>query len=169
MVQRESKETTEARSMNKIFAYNQETGVITWLVTKSSHGPAGSVAGTINKDGYRRVRVDGKRYMAHRLAWFLVRGEWPRGQLDHINGSRDDNRIVNLREVTVSQNQTNARRHRDSKAPYKGITFSCGKWVAQISIDGRQRSLGRFETPEAAHARYCEAAQEAFGEFWRPA
>jgi HNH endonuclease len=153
----------------EVIDYNPLTGVLTWRVCLSSRRHPGAVAGTIDHNEYRRVRIDRKKYLAHRLAWLLTTGEWPRDQLDHINGDRDDNRIANLREVSQSQNQCNARQRRTSKAPYKGVSLHrSGKWAAQGGFAGSKRHLGLFDTPEAAHARYREVAQKAFGAFWRP-
>src|SRR6516164_8572552 len=144
--------------LRKLLAYDATTGVFTWRVgrARTRHG---TVAGTLEHDGYRRIRIDRRAYHSHRLAWFYVHGKWPKDQIDHINGNRDDNCIANLREASRSQNLANARHHRRSKAPYKGITLLRGKWVAQISIYGRKRYLGYFDTPEAAHTAYCKAAQ----------
>lgn len=120
-----------------------------------------------NALGYVQIMIDRKVYSGHRLAWLYVYGEWPRGQIDHVNGIRNDNRIANLRESSQAQNCGNVTRHQDNKSGYKGV-FKCrGKWQAQVCRDGVKRHLGTFETPEAAHAAYCDAAKQVFGEFAR--
>jgi hypothetical protein len=123
----------------------------------------------MNMSGYWHVGVDGDEYKAHRLAWLFVHGEWPAGRLDHENGDTADNRIANLRPVTHSQNIANSRLRRDSTSGFKGVSFytSAGKWGANINKDGRRHYLGLFNTPEEAHAAYCEAACELHGEFAR--
>lgn len=70
----------------------------------------GDIAGTDNGDGYMKIRVAGKSYKAHRLAWLYVMGRWPKNDIDHINGVRCDNRIINLREATRAENKQNTRK-----------------------------------------------------------
>jgi hypothetical protein len=149
----------------ELLSYDPETGVFSWLVTRRFR--AGTIAGSISWNGYRFIAISGRRFPAHRLAWLFVNGRWPIGQIDHVNGCRDDNRITNLREASWSQNQANSRKHRDSKSPYKGVRPHGEKWASNICVDGCRQYLGLFDTAEEAHARYCEAAQDCFGEFWR--
>src|SRR3546814_8274071 len=83
-------------------------------------------------------------------------GKWPRGEVDHRNGARDDNRWCNLRKATKAQNQANARRRRDNTSGVKGVTWNKArkKWVAQIQAGGKRMSLGGFPTIEAAANDY---------------
>lgn len=93
--------------------------------------------------------------MAHRLAWLYVHGEWPSKHLDHLNGNRTDNRIENLRQVSVAENAENTRRpHRDNKSGYLGVCKKRGKWLAVIQIKGKYTRIGLFDTPEMAHEAY---------------
>jgi hypothetical protein len=89
-----------------LLKYNPDTGVITWATT-SRHVNAGDVAGYVCPRGYRYISVGGKKQSAHRLAWFLSYGVWPEDQVDHINGDKTDNRLVNLRSATKAQNNRN--------------------------------------------------------------
>lgn len=93
--------------------------------------------------------------------------DFDKRQVDHINGNRLDNRRSNLRLVLQSENKLNVRRHRDNKSGFKGVSLHrpTGKWIAFIMARGKHKYLGLFQTPEAAHARYCEAADELHGEF----
>jgi len=117
---------------------------------------------------YFRMMVDGQQYPNHHLAWLWVHGELPKGQLDHINGDRLDNRIANLREASQTENMGNCIKHRDNKSGYKGVFPLRGKrWQAQVCRNGVKHHLGTFETPEEAHAAYCDAASKVFGEFAR--
>ena len=139
--------------------YNPDTGVFIWKVSRSSV-KAGSVAGTIDGDGYRMIGFVRRRLGSHRIAWVISTGAWPIDQVDHINGIRDDNRIVNLREATDHQNQQNRRRaQRNSKSGFLGVCFhkDVGKWQAQIKIDGKNKYLGLYATPELAHSAYLVA------------
>src|SRR3990167_3120706 len=102
--------------LKELLSYNPNTGEFTRLVATGIHGcnKAGVVVGCLSDhptQGYILIRVnnDGILYRAHRLAWLYVYGFWPPADIDHINGNRSDNRIVNLRSVTRSQNLQNMR------------------------------------------------------------
>lgn len=104
--------------------------------------------------------------------------------IDHINGDRADNRRSNLRSATNGQNRANSKLNCNNKSGFKGVHLqkkrptTPGKkppknrmgdrWVAQINVEGKKLFLGRFNTPEGAHAAYTEAAKKHFGEFARP-
>ncbi len=122
---------------------------------------AGAAVGTaIRPDGYIRFQVDGRSYMAHRLAWLYVHGSWPAFEIDHRDGNRANNRIGNLRDVTRTQNNRNRQRVRlDSESGLIGAFKVRGynRWKARIRINGRQVSLGCFGSAEAAHQAYCAA------------
>lgn len=130
---------------------------------------ANRAAGYIGGHGYIYICVFSQCFPAHRIAWLLVYGEWPTDQIDHINGDRKDNRISNLRLATNAQNAANSRRRAHNTSGFKGAFFHKrrNRWMAQIGVNGRQFHLGYFDTPEAAHAAYCEAAREHYGEFAR--
>jgi len=123
----------------------------------------------IRRDGYRLVSVDGQQYSAHRLAWRLMRGQWPSMQVDHANMDRADNRWGNLREATKAENQANVPRRRTNKSGLKGVSWhkQIRKWVGYLQVSGKNRNLGTFNCPAAAHFAYVVAAEKAFGEFAR--
>jgi len=116
----------------------------------------GSV-GTIQKKGYRSIYLCGGFYKAHRLAWLYVYGEWPKDQIDHINGNRDDNRIDNLREVCNAENAKN-RRSPQGNNPFLGVTKKKWRdqfrWCARIMIDGKSKHIGYFKSAEDARDAY---------------
>ena len=93
-------------SIRDVLDYDPETGVLTWKVNHR-RVRAGSIAGWLDSSGYRYVGVEGSKFKAHRIAWFLYHGEQPPEMIDHINRDRADNRIANLRSVTRSQNMLN--------------------------------------------------------------
>lgn len=122
---------------------------------------AGKVAGAINNLGYRLIRVDNRLYRAHRLAWLYVHGEWPAGEIDHINGKRDDNRIENLRDVTVSVNQQNRKRAAaNGSTGLLGVSTAKARYRAAIALDGASFYLGSFDTAEEAHEAYLAAKRK---------
>jgi hypothetical protein len=150
-----------AERLRQLFKYDPETGLFE---------RAGRLRNGTNTVGYVQFMIDGEMQLGHRMAWLYVHGSLP-NQIDHINGVRHDNRICNLRESSQAQNCGNVRRHRDNKSGFKGVIRSSDgkRWAAQICKDGLRRHLGTFDTPEDAHAAYCEAAKAAFGEFARAA
>jgi hypothetical protein len=161
-----------AERLRDLLDYDPETGVFLWK--KDGRGRTmrvGSVAGTMHSTGYTQINFGGEMWLAHRLAWLHVFGEWPREQIDHINGNRADNRIINLREATLSQNAANRKCRDDNASGFKGVSLnkSLGKWNAGIKVNGNMIRLGVFETPEQAHAAYCAAADKLHGEFARVA
>jgi hypothetical protein len=112
------------------------------------------------------IKLYGVEYVAHRLAWFYFFGVWPESELDHVNRIRDDNRLENLREATPSQNNKNTVLKNSSG--FRGATKYFNKWQSQIVVNGKKLYLGLYDTPEKAHAAYCEAAQKHHGQFWNP-
>lgn len=147
--------------------YDPATGVFTRLVG-GRNTKVGDVAGSINpSNGYNYIRVMGTRFSAHRLAWLYVHGDWPSGEVDHINGVRHDNRILNLRDVDKSLNMRNQRYgHIGSASGYLGVRKSShtkGKWLAEITAHKKRHHLGVFDTPEAAHMAYISAKRHLHG------
>jgi hypothetical protein len=165
--------TLTAERLRAVFAYSPTAGTLTRLVSNGRRWKVGSVAGTTHPLGYRLVTVDGITYPAHRLAWLHAYGEWPPDgmDIDHVNGDRSDNRLRNLRVATRTQNNANARRRVDDASGFKGVYLcrASGKWIASIRKAGKLTYLGRYQTPEEAHAAYLGAASRVFGEFARAA
>ena len=140
----------------KLLEYNPSTGDFLW---KRSRGTAfaGNVAGTLNTHGYKVIKIANKSYKAHRLAWLYCFQEWPQNMIDHINGDRNDNRLDNLREATQGQNMQNQSKPQSrNKSGCLGVHWCIRdhKWIAKIGFDGRQKFIGRFDTPELAHQAY---------------
>ncbi len=157
-----------------IFAMDPETGGLTWKVERRvGRGKgrlmriAGDPAGFMGSNGYQMISVGRERFPAHRIVWLIVHGDWPGGEIDHINGVRDDNRPCNLRVATGNQNRANTPSR--AKSGLKGVTRpkQTTRYVAQITVDGKNCYLGCFKTAEDAHAAYSVAARAAFGEFAR--
>jgi len=148
--------------------YNPETGVFIWKIDPAYYIKKGSIAGgLISTTGYRKIIIDKKMYLAHRLAWLYVTGEQPPSQIDHINRIVDDNRFSNLRACTYSQNGANRRIQSNNKSGYKGVDRNRGKWRARGKKDGKVYHLGLFDTVEEACSAYRDFAVFAHGEFAR--
>lgn len=156
-------DATEAR---RLLDYNSETGEFFWRVKRGKMLP-GSIAGGLNKKGYWVIRIDFILYYGHRLAWLIMKGEWPSVQIDHENEIKSDNIWTNLREATNQQNKGNVTSYSNNTSGFKGVSFdkSRNKYEASISINCKKKHLGRFDTPELASAAYAEAAKIHFGEF----
>jgi hypothetical protein len=157
---------TRAR-LEELLTYVRKTGVFYWRKKHGGGGP-GIEAGTADADGYIRISIDRRPYMAHRLAWLYVHGEHPIGTIDHRNGTRHDNRIVNLRPCRGPENHWN-RRSRPNSTGFKGVRrVASGKFVARIKWYGTAFHIGTYSTAEEAARNYDCHAYVLFGDFARP-
>ena len=136
-----------------ILNYNEITGIFTWENRPSNRIQLKQIAGCEQKIGYITIQINKKHYKAHRLAWLYVYGEWPKNQIDHINGIRNDNRIENLRDVSVRENSSNGVEHRNNKLIGAYITKD-KKWKSQIQINKKLIYLGIYNTELEAHNAY---------------
>lgn len=110
--------------LKEVLSYSPKTGLFTWLVDRRSY-KAGDIAGRsriINGVCYQIITLKGYPYEAHRLAWLYMTGEWP-NIIDHINGNGSDNQWANLRNVSRTDNQRNAKLHKNNKWGLPGIFF----------------------------------------------
>lgn len=157
-----SKTDLTAERLREVLAYDPETGIFRWKVSRPNGVKPGNIAGTSHKDGYRYIKVLGSNWKAHRLAWLYVYGEWPKDVIDHINGESSDNRIANLRDVDRVVNAQNQRRaHKSNKSTgLIGAAKNWGQFRAGIRIGGKMKHLGNFKTPEEAHQAYLTAKRE---------
>lgn len=153
--------------LKQLLIYNPETGEFRNRIMRAPNAARDSVAGGIRIGGYERISIWGRRYYSHRLAWLYVYGQWPVGEIDHINGIRNDNRICNLRVASRAQNLQNQKIRDVNKSGYKGVSWSKARkrWVAAIQVNRRKITLGRFRCIEEARLAYEAAAREHFGEF----
>lgn len=155
--------------MAKHLSYDPETGLLTWVRERNGKSGTGQVAGCVAHNGYIRIHLWYRRYHAHRIAWLLMTGAWPKEQIDHINRNRADNRFVNLREATAFQNSCNKARKEVQgvyRFPDKARKFP---YRAMIQVKGKRYYLGYFATREEARAAYQAAVELHHGEFARMA
>lgn len=158
------------------FAYDPETGLLTWKTRPREHFSsstgygnfksryAGKPAGTLHNSGYLQVGVTPGNYLAHRICWAVYYGKWPTLDIDHINGIRTDNRIINLRDVSRQTNMRNAAKCSRNTSSGNGVTWSkhSEKWQAQVTMQGKNHYLGLFDDiADAVSAR--QRANEQFG------
>lgn len=138
-----------------ILNYDPETGIFTWKKPYGTRVKAGSVAGTLAANGYIRIKINGSKFQAHRLAMLYVHGTLPPADTDHINRLKSDNRIANLREATRSENKKNSPANKNSISGCKGVSQrSSGKWRAIYWDGARNINLGTFEKLEDADKAY---------------
>jgi hypothetical protein len=142
--------------LKEVLHYEPETGVFTWIVSTGRRVKAGGIAGcTANERGAYVIGVDGRNYLAHRLAHFYVVGRWPEGGLDHIDRNPSNNRIRNLRCVSNSENCQNKDKPSNNTSGYLGVCWckAVQKWQAKIGMPiKRTLWLGNFDTIEEAVA-----------------
>ena len=119
--------------------------------------PARPAKGTDHGDGYLRIQVGGKRFQEHRVIFILTynRPIRERHQIDHRYGNKSDNRIENLRELTLRENNQNRKEHR--KGHLLGTTKARNGWKAQINVNGKMYNLGLYDTELEAHLAYMAA------------
>ena len=132
------------QELRERLGYDSETGVFIWLTKVAKRVSIGDVAGSRDTDGYIRIKINGKKYSAHRLAWFHVHGYFPEHEIDHMNGVRDDNRLNNLREVTRVCNMQNKKKYTNNASGFNGVNWDKGanRWRAKIMIRGKRLHLG---------------------------
>ena len=150
--------------LRALLSYDPSTGDFTWLVNRRGPVKAGDIAGSRQNMGYHSIKLDGIPYLAHRLAWFFIRGAWPESDIDHVNGIRTDNRIENLRMITRSENLQNQRGPKSNNTSgFLGVSWDKHgrKWVAQITILGKQTYIGSFPTPSLAHEAYLSVKRQS--------
>lgn len=150
--QKEPNKALTREQLCAIFEINPETGVIRRIDGKPEIVP--------HQGGYLRWSIFGERYLAHRLMWLYVHGEFPDCYIDHINRDTSDNRISNLRLASRSENKQNQRTYKNNTSGHRGVRFKPdqGKWQAVIGHEGKRFSLGSFLHFDDAVAAYRSAS-----------
>ncbi len=176
-----------AAFLRECLSYDPDTGELRWLVRPERHFVdkpnrkkshvcalwngrfAGNAAGSITLMGYLEIGIDGERYLAHRLIWAWMTGQWPRDEIDHVDLNRMNNAFSNLRAATSSENKSNRRKQSNNTSGFKGVSWykAGAKWRADIMKDGRYKFLGYFAEKSEAVDRYNQAAKKLHGQFAR--
>jgi hypothetical protein len=160
-----------ADMVREALSYDLDSGVFRWAKRINKKTVPGRVAGYRPDGGYAQIRIAGKLYKAHRLAWLWMTGEWPSGEVDHKDRDRSNNRWLNLRLASPSENKCNIGKLSNNSTGYKGVCFqpraTHRPYTAEIRFKGVRRYLGSFRTAEEAHAAYRRAAEQQHGEFAR--
>lgn len=165
--------------LRECFSYDPDSGVIRWRYRPRSHFGndhrhrqwnsrlAGRIAGRPNTFGHHMVTISWEVHYVHRIIWKIVTGSEP-PELDHANRQPGDNRWLNLRIASRRNNTQNRKTRHESQTGMKGVKFDkrSRRYGASICTNGKRKWLGAYADPESAHAAYCAAAMEHFGEFW---
>lgn len=153
----------EIGCLREAVSYDPNSGLFTWAKPRSKVRVGGTL-GYKRVGGYIHIKFNGISILGHVLAWFYVHGKPPDGEIDHLNHNRSDNRICNLRDVPTKENAKNRKRYANNRTGHTGVFFDkeCGKYKANINVDGRLKHLGTFSAiADAITARRW--AEDAYG------
>ncbi len=155
--------------LKEILHYDKDTGVFTWLVANSRRVEIGDVAGCVVKKqcgkSYIKIRINGKLSSAHRLAVLYVLGRFPYIEVDHLDGCGTNNKWINLREVSMAENQKNRRLHSNNSSGVCGVFWDKGmlKWKALIKSNNKSIYIGRYKNlSDAINARKSAEIEHGF-------
>lgn len=171
-----------ADELRQLFVYDPETGVLRWQARAPSYYAhltdskanasakafnrkrAGKEAGGFSPAGYRLAYAQGRLIPSHRVAWCMYYGDWPAGQIDHIDGDRANNRINNLRVVTIAVNLRNREYKPRGRSGVVGVYWHkrSRKWQARLYLKDRAPYFGNYDTVEEAE-RAITIARKALG------
>jgi hypothetical protein len=159
-----TKHALDIALVKKLWRYEPDTGLLYWTdapeVYPSKRGKQAFTS--VGNHRYGQTNYHGTVVLAHRIAWVLVHGHWPE-QIDHINGVRTDNRLINLRNVNASENRRNAQKASNNKSGFNGVSWDRvnEKWVVRIkTLGGKYANLGRFESIQNAINTRISASEE---------
>ena len=152
------------RRIQELISYDPKSGGFVWKadVGRWNRIKAGTSAGSLSH-GYVIIRLNGVHYPAHRIAWLLVHGVWPTEEIDHINGDRADNRLLNIRDVPKKWNGHNrqcANKDNTSCGLLGSTRNGKSGWMAQITVNGKRIYLGTFSRADIAHHVYLAAKRQ---------
>lgn len=148
-----------AARLRELFRYFPEAGLFmrTKATGRSIRQQPGFVPSSIGGSGYPVIKIDGKLYSCHRLAWLYAHGGWPKFEIDHINGDIKDYRLCNLRDITHAENLQNVRKPRaDNKSGRLGVSWcrQTKSWSAHLNAQGVHYARTGFADVDKAHAAY---------------
>lgn len=169
--------------LRKYLRYEPDTGMLFWKTRTPSDFPAESkrapdaacrswntkwagrpALSYIDAYGYFGGRFFRRAMKAHRVAYAIYHGEWPKGDVDHINGDRRDNRIENLRDCNRSQNLSNSRKARGASS-YRGVSRSGNRWAVWCSKNNKSVYGGKFDDEIDAALAFDSLATRLHGEY----
>ena len=153
--------------LRQLLDYDPLTGVLTWRPRPFPDNGwnaryAGKPAGCLHSTGYIKVAIDHTPYWSQRVIWKWVHGTEPR-EVDHDNGVRDDNRLVNLNASSRGGNMRNCKRREDNTSGTTGVHWCrrSQRWVAEINAGGHRSSHRFISFNDAVDAR--KKAEQTLG------
>jgi hypothetical protein len=151
-----------AEELRERLLYEPDTGEWLWLRSPRG-GQAGKPAGWIDAYGYKRIKIDGQTYIAARLSFLYMTGEWPKDEVDHIDRDPGNDKWENLREANRSENNSNRRAFLNNTSGHKGVYLHSqnSKYVAQVG----KVYIGSFDTQQEAIEARNEFVEAHQGEF----
>lgn len=159
--------------LRELLSYDPETGIVRWKVRASTKRMPGDEAGCAyshHGNRYRKIGIGRLgSFETHRAAWAMTYGQWPDGEIDHINGDGLDNRLCNLRLTDRRQNRCNSKKPVTNTSGYKGVSWCKRKkrWHVAIKRNYKNYNIGYFDDVHEAGAAYQRAALRLHGEFAR--
>jgi len=148
-------ELITSERLNELLSIVPQKGIFIWRSNAGGKGKKDKKAGTLMANGYLKIGIDNKEYLAHRLMWLFVHGEFPKTNIDHIDRCRSNNCILNLRLATPKQNAENMFRTSTNKSGYRGVHFNkrlqSKPWSANIMHNKKTIHIGYFKTAEEAY------------------
>lgn len=168
-INKEKQRAVPQKLLHELFNYDGLTGKWVNRVYRGSRARAGQPAGCVNKEGYVVIKINGTNHYSHRLAWVYTHGDYPSGKqpfIDHINGVKTDNRIVNLRCSSHSENNRNKQMQSNNTSDISGVSSykkikTSGKiyeyWVAHWYDENGKTQRKHF----SSHKLSEEAAKQA--------
>ena len=153
--------------LKDLLDYDPDTGKFYWVVAKSRSIKVGDMAGTRHKQGYNQIRINGRLYLAHRLAWLYMTGNMPDSLIDHEDGDVSNNAWSNLRASSSLENNYNSKMQKSNTSGVKGVSW-CNthkRWVAKIGVGGKSILIGYFKDIGQAEVETRKAREKLHGEF----
>ena len=158
---KENEELITQEYLKSILVYSQETGNFIWKIRPANHIHIGDIAGSLHHTGYIVIQINKKLYLAHRLAWLYMTGNFPVNTIDHIDGINipNFNKWSNLRDITHQKNNFNKGINKNNTSGYKGVSWNKrnNKWQVEIGVNGKSIYLGYFVDIEEASDAYEKA------------
>ena len=152
--------------MNTLFFkfLEYKNGNLYWKIARSNRVKVGDLAGNKQISGHIRILFDGKKYLAHRIIFFMHYGYLP-PIIDHIDGDPTNNHIENLRVANSSTNLANSKLYKSNTTGVKNVVKVGNKYRVQIKSNKKYINIGYFETLELARLAAIEARKNYHKEF----
>lgn len=162
---RENEAKLSAEQLHSILDYDPKSGLFHWKQSFGVNAKEGNIAGYVRPDGRRQIKIGYIRYLASRLAWLYVYGEWPGLFVDHIDRDKSNDAISNLRQATARQNHWNSGVKRHNSLGLRNITRHKKRFAVRIYQDKQAIYRQSFATLEEAMAARNAQLAVFFGAF----